>query len=272
MDTGLQLFAGLNRCCRHDRRDNPIRSQRNRAGSSRDAGLHALREEYRGQQLLKGAKIRLLAHDDSDRGSHRDLGRARRKFAGFPATSSPGPLLRPPLLAPTAQRIAQGCPSLCMERRDLGRVLVVHTSGTHMAWRRWTNLILDDGGDATLLVHWEPSAKRIEPFHPSTAPEARRSRDHSGSARCARPKGATSSVRWPQRFVAFPKRPPRAFIVSTNGKQGNTSFPAINVNDSVTKSKFDNLYGCVTLVDAIMRATDVLVSGKRAAVWIRRCG
>ena len=50
-------------------------------------------------------------------------------------------------------------------------------------------------------------------------------------------------------------------------EEGSLLFPAINVNDSVTKSKFDNLYGCRhSLVDAIMRATDVLLSGKRALV------
>jgi len=72
-------------------------------------------------------------------------------------------------------------------------------------------------------------------------------------------------------------------------KEGRLAFPAINVNDSVTKSKFDNLYGCrESLVDAIKRATDVMVAGKIAVVcgygdvgkgcarrcgrWRRRCG
>ena len=67
---------------------------------------------------------------------------------------------------------------------------------------------------------------------------------------------------------AFPKRQPQAFTVCTNlVKQGQLPFPAINVNDSVTKSKFDNKYGCKeSLVDGIRRATDTMMAGKVAVV------
>ena len=56
-------------------------------------------------------------------------------------------------------------------------------------------------------------------------------------------------------------------------EDGTLLFPAINVNDSVTKSKFDNLYGCrESLVDGIKRATDVMISGKHAVgLWLWRC-
>ena len=59
----------------------------------------------------------------------------------------------------------------------------------------------------------------------------------------------------------------RSAEASSNGESGSLLFPAINVNDSVTKSKFDNLYGCrESLVDGIKRATDVMISGKTAVV------
>jgi adenosylhomocysteinase len=55
-------------------------------------------------------------------------------------------------------------------------------------------------------------------------------------------------------------------------KNGTLVMPAINVNDSVTKSKFDNKYGCKeSLVDAIRRATDIMLAGKRLLLWLWRC-
>ncbi len=67
---------------------------------------------------------------------------------------------------------------------------------------------------------------------------------------------------------ASPRRPPPACTASTSGSAAGTLlFPAINVNDSVTKSKFDNLYGCRhSLIDGINRATDVMIGGKVAVV------
>ena len=67
---------------------------------------------------------------------------------------------------------------------------------------------------------------------------------------------------------ASPKRRPPACTASTRCRRpGTLLFPAINVNDSVTKSKFDNLYGCRhSLIDGIIRATDVMLAGKVAVV------
>ena len=68
--------------------------------------------------------------------------------------------------------------------------------------------------------------------------------------------------------MAYPRRPPPASSACTRWRRdGQLAFPAINVNDSVTKSKFDNLYGCrESLVDGIKRATDVMIAGKVAVV------
>jgi adenosylhomocysteinase len=128
------------------------------------------------------------------------------------------------------------------------------------------NMILDDGGDATLLVHLGMRAEK-------------------DASVLAKPNGEEEEVL----FAAIKKRlksKPGFYTKlgtaikgvseeTTTGvhrlyqmeKEGRLLFPAINVNDSVTKSKFDNLYGCrESLVDGIRRATDVMMSGKVAVV------
>ena len=129
-----------------------------------------------------------------------------------------------------------------------------------------SNMILDDGGDATLLLHLgaraESDASTIA--HPGSEEEtalfaAIRARLKSDpkwySTRLAKIKGVTEET------TTGVKR------LYQMAKEGRLGFPAINVNDSVTKSKFDNLYGCrESLVDAIKRATDVMVAGKIAVV------
>jgi adenosylhomocysteinase len=76
----------------------------------------------------------------------------------------------------------------------------------------------------------------------------------------------TSSTKIVKDWRASPKRPPPACTASIRWPSGQAARPAINVNDSVTKSKFDNLYGCrESLVDGIKRATDVMIAGKVAS-------
>jgi adenosylhomocysteinase len=130
------------------------------------------------------------------------------------------------------------------------------------------NMILDDGGDATLLVH-----KGVEFERAGAVPD---------------PASADSEEfqivlallqRWlsedPQRFTRLAAGIKGVTEETTTGvhrlyqfaEQGQLLFPAINVNDSVTKSKFDNKYGCRhSLIDGINRATDVLIGGKLAVV------
>jgi adenosylhomocysteinase len=130
---------------------------------------------------------------------------------------------------------------------------------------RTANMILDDGGDATMFALW---GARIEAG--DSLPEP----------------GNEEEVEFQRALKAFVKAKPGYLTMSvahikgvseetTTGvhrlyqiaKDGKLPFPAINVNDSVTKSKFDNLYGCKeSLVDAIRRATDVMLAGKVACV------
>jgi len=128
------------------------------------------------------------------------------------------------------------------------------------------NLILDDGGDATLLLHLGARAER-------------------DSAAIAKPSSEEETALFDS-IRATLKRDPKWYSTrlaairgvseeTTTGvkrlyqmaRDGMLAFPAINVNDSVTKSKFDNLYGCrESLVDGIKRATDVMIAGKVALV------
>src|SRR5467141_1092978 len=129
-----------------------------------------------------------------------------------------------------------------------------------------SNMILDDGGDATLLLHLGAKAEKdaSQIARPSSEEEeclfaaikAKLNVDPKWySTRLAKIKGVTEET------TTGVKR------LYQMAKEGQLAFPAFNVNDSVTKSKFDNLYGCrESLVDAIKRATDVMIAGKIAVV------
>src|SRR5215510_10795244 len=125
------------------------------------------------------------------------------------------------------------------------------------------NMILDDGGDATLLMHLGQEAQKDPSLISKPGSEEE---EYLFAAIKKRPKG------W---YTQMAKDIKGVTEETTTGvhrlyemaKQKRLLFPAINVNDSVTKSKFDNLYGCrESLVDGIKRATDVMVAGKIAVV------
>jgi adenosylhomocysteinase len=129
------------------------------------------------------------------------------------------------------------------------------------------NMLLDDGGDATLFVHLGYKAEE----NPKVLD--RKPSSHEEKILLAQLK--KSLRRDPKRFHRIVKNIRGVSEETTTGvkrlyqmfARGELLFPAFNVNDSVTKSKFDNIYGCRhSLVDGIMRATDVLISGKVAVV------
>ena len=127
-------------------------------------------------------------------------------------------------------------------------------------------MILDDGGDATLLLHLGMQAESDPAVlkHPGNEEEEvlyaaikKRLKDQPGwySKTCKAIKGVTEETTT------------GVHRLYQMAKEGRLMFPAINVNDCVTKSKFDNLYGCrESLVDGIRRGTDVMMSGKVAMV------
>jgi len=130
------------------------------------------------------------------------------------------------------------------------------------------NMILDDGGDATLLVHLGARYEREGAVPDDATAESEEFRVILGLLR--------QSLREdPSRWTAIAAGVKGVTEETTTGvhrlyqlaERGELLFPAINVNDSVTKSKFDNLYGCRhSLVDGINRATDVMLGGKVAVV------
>ena len=130
----------------------------------------------------------------------------------------------------------------------------------------YSNMILDDGGDATMLLHLGTRAEKDlsvldhpdseEAIYLFNSIKTKLKTDPTWySTRLAQVKGVTEETTTGVH---------RLYQMHNEGK---LAFPAINVNDSVTKSKFDNLYGCrESLVDAIKRATDVMIAGKVAVV------
>ncbi len=127
------------------------------------------------------------------------------------------------------------------------------------------NMILDDGGDATMFALWGARLEAGDTMgEPANAEEIEFQRALKAFVK-ARPGYLTMSV-------AHIKGVSEETTTGVHrlyqiAKDGKLPFPAINVNDSVTKSKFDNLYGCKeSLVDAIRRATDVMLAGKIACV------
>ncbi|HOJ50624.1 MAG TPA: adenosylhomocysteinase [Spirochaetota bacterium] len=129
------------------------------------------------------------------------------------------------------------------------------------------DLIVDDGGDATLMVHLGYKAEE----NPAILDKEPESEDEKFLIEVLKDELKRDNNKW-HRFV---KRIKGVSEETTTGvhrlyqmlEKGELLFPAINVNDSVTKSKFDNIYGCrESLIDGIKRATDVMIAGKTAVV------
>ncbi len=161
---------------------------------------------------------------------------------------------------------AEGIPVYAVK----GESLVDYWDYTHRIFEwpdgGYSNMILDDGGDATLLLHLGARAEKdISVLDNPDSEEAtvlfasikdKLATDPTWySTRLAQIKGVTEeTTTGVHRLYQMHER-------------GELKFPAINVNDSVTKSKFDNLYGCrESLADGIKRATDVMIAGKVAVV------
>jgi adenosylhomocysteinase len=128
-----------------------------------------------------------------------------------------------------------------------------------------SNIILDDGGDATMFALWGARLERGETMgEPENEEEVEFQRALKAFV-AAKPGYLTQTVK--SLKGVSEETTTGVHRLYEIAKKGELPFPAINVNDSVTKSKFDNLYGCKeSLVDAIRRATDVMLAGKVACV------
>jgi adenosylhomocysteinase len=232
-------------------------------------GLMALREEYRDEQPLQGARIAGSLHMTIQTAmlieTLKALG-AEVRWASCNIYSTQDHA--------AAAIAAGGTPVFAYK----GETLDEYWEFTHQIFnwgqgstggereQDFANMILDDGGDATLLLYFGARAEQDPSLldHPKSEEEV----------------ALFNSIR--KRLAARPGWYGKALAnihgvteETTTGvkrlyqmaKAGELPFPAINVNDSVTKSKFDNLYGCrESLVDGIKRATDVMVAGKIALV------
>ncbi len=224
-------------------------------------GLMAIREEYAALQSLRGARITGSLHMTIQTAvlieTLKALG-AEVRWASCNIYSTQDHA--------AAAIAAVGIPVFAYK----GESLAEYWDYTHRIFEwpdgGYTNMILDDGGDATLLLHLGTRAENDASLlaHPSSEEEthlfasikAKLAKDKTWySTRLAHIKGVTEET------TTGVKR------LYQMAKEGTLRFPAINVNDSVTKSKFDNLYGCrESLVDGIKRATDVMIAGKIALV------
>ena len=224
-------------------------------------GLMAIRQEYQVAQPLKGARITGSLHMTIQTAvliqTLQALG-AQVRWASCNIYSTQDHA--------ASAIVADGTPVFAIK----GETLEQYWDFTHRIFE-WTdggysNMILDDGGDATLLLHLGARAEKDLSIlsNPTSEEEtilyasikAKLLKDSTWySVRLAQVKGVTEET------TTGVHRLYQMF------KKGDLKFPAINVNDSVTKSKFDNLYGCrESLVDAIKRATDVMIAGKVAVV------
>jgi len=225
-------------------------------------GLMALREEYGKKQPLKGARITGSLHMTIQTAvlieTLQALG-AQVRWASCNIFSTQDHA--------AAAIAARGTPVFAVK----GETLEEYWDYTDriLDWGHGTgpNMILDDGGDATLLVHLGARAEED--------PSILNRKPGSVEEKILLAQIKKSIARDPGRFNRIIKDIKGVSEETTTGvhrlyqmvEKGELKFPAFNVNDSVTKSKFDNLYGCRhSLIDAINRATDVMIAGKVAVV------
>jgi adenosylhomocysteinase len=224
-------------------------------------GLVQIREEYKGRQPLKGARIAGSLHMTIQTAvlieSLRSLG-ADVRWASCNIYSTQDHA--------AAAMADQGIPVFAVK----GETLEEYWEYTHriMEWSDGgaPNMILDDGGDATMLLILGSKAEKDASILNNPGSEEETFLFASIKKRLASKPG------WYTKTLASIQGVTEETTTGVKrlydmAKSGDLPFPAINVNDSVTKSKFDNLYGCrESLVDAIKRATDVMIAGKRAVV------
>ena len=223
-------------------------------------GLMATREEYAASQPLKGARIAGSLHMTIQTGVLIEtlvaLG-AEVRWASCNIFSTQDHA--------AAAIAAQGIPVFAVK----GETLEEYWDYCHEIFN-WpgeqANMILDDGGDATLLLHLGAKAEKDLSVLDNPTSEEERVLFASIKAKIAQ------DATWYSTRLACIQGVTEETTTGVHrlyqmSQKGDLKFPAINVNDSVTKSKFDNLYGCrESLVDGIKRATDVMIAGKIAVV------
>src|SRR5438874_2405239 len=223
--------------------------------------LMAIRAEYAGKQALRGARIAGSLHMTIQTAvlieTLKALG-AEVRWASCNIFSTQDHA--------AAAIAAGGTPVFAYK----GESLEEYWEFTHRIFEfgegRGPNMILDDGGDATLLVHLGQRAEKQASLISDPKSEEEQYLFAAIKKRLAAQPGWYSRIAKEIRGVTE-ETTTGVHRLYQMAKDKRLLFPAINVNDSVTKSKFDNIYGCrESLVDGIKRATDVMVAGKVAVV------
>ncbi|SPU42358.1 adenosylhomocysteinase [Brevundimonas diminuta] len=224
-------------------------------------GLMALRAEYGASQPLKGARIAGSLHMTIQTAvliqTLEALG-AEVRWASCNIFSTQDHA--------AAAIAASGTPVFAFK----GETLVEYWDYAHKIFEwadgGYPNLILDDGGDATLLCVLGPKAEKDASVLDNPQNEEEEALFSVMKRYLKEKPGFYSAIRDAIGGVSE-ETTTGVHRLYQMAERGELPFPAINVNDSVTKSKFDNLYGCrESLVDAIRRGTDVMLSGKVAVV------
>jgi len=223
--------------------------------------LMAIRQEYAARQPLKGARIAGSLHMTIQTAvlieTLKALG-AEVRWASCNIFSTQDHA--------AAAIAAGGTPVFAYK----GETLDEYWEFTHRIFEfgpgKGPNMILDDGGDATLLAHLGKKAEQDASLLDDPKSEEEVSLFKAIKARLKAQPGWYSAIGKEIRGVTE-ETTTGVHRLYQMAKEKRLLFPAINVNDSVTKSKFDNIYGCrESLVDGIKRATDVMVAGKVAVV------
>jgi adenosylhomocysteinase len=224
-------------------------------------GLMAIRDEYAATKPLKGARITGSLHMTIQTAvlveTLQALG-AQVRWASCNIFSTQDHA--------AAALAANGVPVFAYK----GESLEEYWDYTHRIFEwpdnGYSNMILDDGGDATLLLHLGTRTEADPTVLNNPGSEEERVLFAAIKKRIATQPGWYSTRLKHIRGVTE-ETTTGVHRLYQMAKEGKLAFPAINVNDSVTKSKFDNLYGCrESLVDGIKRATDVMIAGKIAVV------
>ena len=224
-------------------------------------GLMAIREEFNTQQPLKGARITGSLHMTIQTAvlieTLTALG-AEVRWASCNIYSTQDHA--------ASAIAATGVPVFAYK----GESLEEYWEYTHKIFEwpngQFSNMILDDGGDATLLLHLGVRAESdISVLANPTCEEERVL--YASIKKCLETKPGWYSARIGHIKGVTEETTTGVHRLYQMFAEGKLKFPAINVNDSVTKSKFDNLYGCrESLLDGIKRATDVMIAGKICVV------
>ena len=224
-------------------------------------GLMAVREEYGAEQPLKGARIAGCLHMTIQTAvlieALQALG-AEVRWASCNIFSTQDHA--------AAAIAATGTPVFAVKGETLEEYWDYVDRILEWPEGETANLILDDGGDATMMVILGAQAAEDPSVLDNPSNEEEEAFFATIKKRLARDPGFYTKVRHTLKGVSE-ETTTGVHRLYEMQKKGTLPFPAINVNDSVTKSKFDNLYGCrESLPDGIKRATDVMLAGKYAVV------